>query len=198
MTVSSDHRGTAESPLERLARRGWLWLLGLGVISVVIGIVVLVWPSQTLRVVGVLFGIYLLISGVIEIVLAFAPGLRGGARFISVLTGGLSILLGLICFRGALESILLLALWIGFSWLIIGITRAVAAGSSPYVPHRGWQIFGGILLAIGGIVIIMAPLDSIFALAVLAGIWLIVIGVWQVVEAFMTRRHADQLLGVPG
>jgi uncharacterized membrane protein HdeD (DUF308 family) len=74
----------------------------------------------------------------------------------------------------------------------------VAAGSSPYVPHRGWQIFGGILLAIGGIVIIMAPLDSIFALAVLAGIWLIVIGVWQVVEAFMTRRHADQLLGVPG
>jgi uncharacterized membrane protein HdeD (DUF308 family) len=184
----------AESPLERLARRGWMWLLGLGIVAIVIGVVVLVWPSQTLRVLGVLFGIYLLVSGVIEIMLAFAPGLRGGARFLSALTGGLSILLGVICFRGALESILLLALWIGFSWLIIGITRAVAAGSSPYVPYRGWQIFGGILLAIGGIVVIMAPVDSIFALAVLAGIWLIVIGVWQIVEAFVLRSRGAEVL----
>jgi uncharacterized membrane protein HdeD (DUF308 family) len=155
-----------------------VWLLGLGVTSVVIGIVVLVWPSQTLRVVGVLFGIYLLISGVIEIMLAFAPGLRGGARFLSALTGGLSILLGLICFRGALESILLLALWIGFSWLIIGITRCggrrvVPVRAPPRLADLRWhpprdrrhRDHHG-------------PLDSIFVLVLLAGIWLIAIGVW--------------------
>lgn len=186
------------SPLESLARRGWWFLLILGVAAVVIGLVVLVWPSQTLRVVGVLFGIYLLVSGVMEIMLAFVPGLRGGARFLSALTGVLSILLGLVSFRGAAESILLLALWIGFSWLITGITRAVAAGSSPYRPYRGWQIFGGILLAIGGIIIIVAPFESIFALAVFSGIWLIVIGIWQIVEAFITRRHASELVGVLG
>ena len=186
------------SPLENLARRGWWFLLILGVAAVVIGLVVLVWPSQTLRVVGVLFGIYLLVSGVMEIMLAFVPGLRGGARFLSALTGVLSILLGLVSFRGAAESILLLALWIGFSWLITGITRAVAAGSSPYLPYRGWQIFGGILLAIGGIIVIVAPFESIFALAVFSGIWLIVIGIWQIVEAFITRRHASELVGVLG
>ena len=147
----------SESPLERLARRGWWFLLILGIAAVVIGLVVLIWPSQTLRVVGVLFGIYLLVSGVMEILLAFVPGLRGGARFLSALTGVLSILLGLLSFRGAAESILLLALWIGFGWLIVGISRAVAAGSTPYLPFRGWQIFGGILLAIGGIIIIVAP-----------------------------------------
>jgi uncharacterized membrane protein HdeD (DUF308 family) len=188
----------SESPLESLARRGWWFLLILGVAAVVIGLVVLVWPSQTLRVVGVLFGIYLLVSGVMEIMLAFVPGLRGGARFLSALTGVLSILLGLVSFRGAAESILLLALWIGFSWLITGITRAVAAGSSPYLPYRGWQIFGGILLAIGGIIVIVAPFESIFALAVFSGIWLIVIGIWQIVEAFITRRHASELVGVLG
>lgn len=188
----------SESPLEKLARRGWWFLLILGVTAVVIGLVVLIWPSQTLRVVGVLFGIYLLVSGVMEIMLAFVPGLRGGARFLSALTGVLLILLGLVSFRGAAESILLLALWIGFSWLITGITRAVAAGSAPYLPYRGWQIFGGILLAIGGIIIIVAPFESIFALAVFSGIWLIAIGVWQIIEAFITRKHASELAGVLG
>jgi uncharacterized membrane protein HdeD (DUF308 family) len=180
-----------------MARRGW-FLLVLGIAAIVIGLVVLMWPSQTLRVVGVLFGIYLLVSGVVEIMLAFVPGLRGGARFLSALTGVLSILLGLISFRGAAESILLLALWIGFGWLITGISRAVAAGSAPYLPFRGWQIFGGILLAIGGIVIVLAPFASIFALAVFSGVWLIVIGIWQIVEAFITRRHGDDLVGALG
>lgn len=191
-------RVVPESVLERIARRGWLWLLGLGIVAVVVGIVVLIWPSQTVRVVGVLFGIYLLISGIMEIALAFAPGLRGGARFLGVLVGALSILLGLISFRGALESTLLLALWIGFAWLLTGITRAVAAGSTPYLPYRGWQIFGGIVLAIGGVVIIVAPLESVFALAVLSGIWLIIIGGWQIVEAFILRKHGEELLAAAG
>jgi uncharacterized membrane protein HdeD (DUF308 family) len=184
-----------KSPIERLARVAWWWMLGLGLIAIVIGVIVLVWPSQTLRVVGVLFGIYLLVSGVMEIMLAFAPGFRGGVRFLNVLAGALSIMLGLICFRGALESILLLALWIGFGWLIRGITRAVSAAAQPYAPYRGWQIFGGILLAIGGVIVILSPLDSVYALAVLAGIWLIGIGIWQIVEAFIVRRHGTELLG---
>jgi uncharacterized membrane protein HdeD (DUF308 family) len=194
MAESMTERAEAESPLELIARRGWLWLLGLGIVAIIIGIVVLAWPSQTLRVVGVLFGIYLLVSGVMEIMLAFAPGLRGGVRFLGVLTGALSILLGLISFRGALESILLLALWIGFRWLISGINRAVAAGSSPNLPYRGWYIFGGIVLAIGGVVVIVAPVESVFALALLSGVWLIVIGVWQIVEAFIVRTRSAEVL----
>jgi uncharacterized membrane protein HdeD (DUF308 family) len=185
-----------ESPLERVARHGWMFLLVLGVVAVIVGVIVLTWPSETLRVVGVLFGIFLLVSGTAEILLAFAPGIRGGARFLSVFTGALSVLLGLISFRGAAESILLLALWIGFGWLITGITRAVAAASAPYIPYRGWQIAGGVVLTIGGIVIIVAPFASIYALAVFSGIWLIVIGIWQIIEAFVTRRLASAL--VPG
>jgi uncharacterized membrane protein HdeD (DUF308 family) len=198
MSESTSERTAPESPLEVVARKGWMWLLGVGILSVVIGVIVLVWPSQTLRVVGVLFGIYLLVSGVFEIMLAFAPGMSGGVRFLSVLTGALSILLGLISFRGAAESILLLALWIGFSWLIIGITRAVGAGSAPELPDRGWRIFGGILLAIAGVVIIVSPLNSIWTLALLGGIWLIVIGVWEIVEAFIVRRRSQQLMGAMG
>ncbi len=194
MTQDTDLGRRNDSPLEALARHGSNWLLGSGIVTIVIGLIVLVWPGQTVRVVGVLFGIYLLVSGIFEIVLSFSPGLRGSMRFLGILTGVVSVALGLISFRGALESILLLALWIGFGWLFNGISRAVSAGSAPYLPYRGWQIFGGVILAIGGIVIIVSPLSSIVTLAVLAGIWLIVIGVWQVIEAVLLRRRGPEML----
>jgi len=47
--------------------------IGLGLVAIEIGVIVLVWPDRTLRVVGILFGIYLLVSGFLEIVVAFAP-----------------------------------------------------------------------------------------------------------------------------
>ena len=177
------------SPMDWIARRGFLWMIALGVASIAVGIIVMAWPSQTLRVVGILFGIYLLIFGIIEIMIAFAPEVKTSARILNVLTGALSILLGLICFRGALESTLLLALWIGFGWLITGVARAVAAGSAPELPYRGWQIFGGILIAIAGIIVIVSPISSIFTLAILAGVWLVVLGVWQIFEAFVLQHR---------
>ena len=181
------------SPMDWIARRGFLWMIALGIASIALGIIVMAWPSQTLRVVGILFGVYLLIFGVIEIMLAFTPEVRTSVRFLNVLTGALSILLGLICFRGALESILLLALWIGFGWLITGVARAVGASSAPDLPYRGWQIFGGILIAIAGIIVIVSPISSIFTLAILAGIWLIVLGVWQIFEALVLHHRIRAL-----
>jgi uncharacterized membrane protein HdeD (DUF308 family) len=176
------------SPMEAVARKSWIWSVVLGLVAIAIGVIVMVWPDRTVRVVGILFGIYLLVSGFLEIVLAFAPEQRAGMRVLAVLAGALSILVGLLCFRGAFESTLLLALWIGFGWLIRGIVRSVAAASAPYEPHRGWQIFGGVLLAVAGVVVIVNPVVSLLTLVILVGIWLIVLGVWQIIEAFTVRR----------
>ena len=101
---------TGVSPMEAIGRKGWMWSIGLGLLAIAIGVIVVVWPDRTLRVVGILFGIYLLVSGLLEILVAFAPEQRTGMRVLAVVTGALSILLGLLCFRGVFESILLLAL----------------------------------------------------------------------------------------
>ncbi len=181
------------SPMEAIARKGMWWSIGLGLVAIAIGVIVMAWPDRTVRVVGILFGIYLLVSGFLEILLAFAPEQRAGMRFLAVLAGALSILVGLLCFRGAFESTLLLALWIGFGWLIRGIVRAVAAASAPYEPHRGWQIFGGVLLAVAGVVVIVNPVVSLVTLALLVGIWLIVLGVWEIIEAITARRALHRM-----
>jgi uncharacterized membrane protein HdeD (DUF308 family) len=176
-----------------LAGFAWQALLVAGLASLILGVMVLAWPEATLRVVGVLFGLYLLLSGVMQLVAAFGTHATTALRVMAFISGALSILLGLFCFRGATQSTLLLALWIGIGWLFRGITQAVAAASDPAMPARGWQIFLGIVSAVAGVVLIVAPLESATVLTVLAGIWLLVVGAVELVTAFMVRSRAKDL-----
>ena len=97
--------------------------------------------------------------------------------------------MGFFCFRDKLESILLLALWIGISWLFRGFTLLAAALSFDHLPARGWQVLSGVIIVIGGGVLIISPLDSIAILTLVAGSWLIAIGIVDVISAFLVRHR---------
>ena len=189
--MSSQQTSSAPSPLggipTMLANAAWQLNAAAGVAAVVLGVLVLVWPGETLVIVGALFGIYLLISGLFQLTGAFGHHVPGHLRALGLLSGALSILLGLICFRGPMESLLLLAIWIGFGWLLRGITQIATAVSSDGMPGRGWVIFFGVIGVIAGIVLITSPITSLATLALLAGIWLIVLGVMEVVHAVQLR-----------
>jgi uncharacterized membrane protein HdeD (DUF308 family) len=101
--------------------------------------------------------------------------------------------LGFFCFRDKLESILLLALWIGIGWVFRGVTLLAAALSFDHMPARGWQVLSGVIIVIGGGVLIIYPLDSIAVLTLVAGIWLIVIGIVDVISAFQVRHRLKAL-----
>lgn len=174
---------------EMLARSAWQVLAAAGAAAVVLGVLVLVWPGETLVLVGTLFGIYLLISGALQVAGAFGHHVPGHLRAMGLLSGALSVLLGLICFRGPLESILLLAIWIGFGWLLRGITQIVVAMGADAMPARGWQVLFGVIGVIAGIVLITSPITSLTTLALLAGIWLVVLGLFEVGHAIALRAR---------
>ncbi len=183
-------------PLGALASASWKVLMVAGLAAVALGVVILAWPHITLAVVGAVFGVYLLLSGIAQLITAFTLPLSPGLRVVWVVSGAASVLLGLICFRGPLQSVLLLALWIGFSWLFRGAALAAGAASEPTAPARPWQIVLGIGAAIAGIVLIVSPFGSLLALAIVAGAWLIVVGVMELLAA--VRAHAGARPGHPG
>ncbi|CAM5313593.1 membrane protein [Streptomyces spiroverticillatus] len=182
-----------EGPLHRLGKGAWQAVLAAGLAALVLGVMVLAWPGATLLAVAVLFGVYLVVSGVMQLVAAFGTHVSTALRVMAFISGVLSILLGLFCFRGAMQSLLLLALWIGIGWLFRGITQTIAAASDPAVPARGWQICLGILTVIGGVVLISSPLDSVAVLTVIGGCWLVATGIVEVVTAFSIRSKAKKV-----
>jgi uncharacterized membrane protein HdeD (DUF308 family) len=53
-------------------------------------------------------------------------------------------------------------------------------------------VLSGLIIVIGGAVLIISPLDSVAILTLVAGWWLIVIGIMDVITAFQVRGRAKK------
>jgi len=104
--------------------------------------------------------------------------------------GALSLILGVLSFRhfGGAYAIWLFALWIGIGFVFRGVAVAASAISHRELPARAWAIFLGVISPIAGLVVLAWPFDSIAVLAIVAGIWLVIIGMTEIVSAFATRN----------
>lgn len=193
MTITRER--AFESPankLNKLIGSAWQSILVTGILSAVLGILILAWPGPTLVVAGILFGIYLMSTGLLQLISAFGAHVTVGLRILTFISGILALVLGLLCFNSTFESILLLATWIGIGWLFRGVALLVAAISDADTPARGWQIFFGVVIAIDGGVMIAIPFGSIAVLTLVAGWSLIAIGILEAITAFQLRHTASQ------
>jgi uncharacterized membrane protein HdeD (DUF308 family) len=168
----------------------WKSALVSGIIAVILGILVLVWPGITILVAAIFFGAYLLVTGIAQVIFAFSLHVSAGGRVLLFISGAASLILAVLCFRSLQDSILLLAIWIGIGFIFRGVATAVSAISDPTLPGRVWQIIVGVISIIAGIVMMASPFQSLAVLTLVVGIWLIVIGVMEVVSAFGIRGAA--------
>jgi uncharacterized membrane protein HdeD (DUF308 family) len=68
-----------------------------------------------------------------------------------------------------------------------------SAISDKQLPGRGWAIFFGVVSTIAGVVVLAYPFDSIVTLALVVGIWLIVLGVMEVISGFGMRSDVKKV-----
>ena len=172
--------------------RHWGWVLAYGILTVLAGVAVLAWPSETLLVIAVLFGVQLIISGIFRFVGALASDdLTGGTRVMLALLGVLSIIIGLWAVRHAVLTLVALIVFLGIFWVINGLIEIFTALSHRDMPDRGWSVLMGVLSAIAGIIVLAYPGLTLVGLAVILGIWLLVFGIMEIVAAFRLRRLVD-------
>lgn len=195
MTISPGSPGT--HPVPSLLPHLWKSALLSGILSLVLGVLVLAWPGISILVAAVAFGVYLLITGVAQVVFAFSLHVSAGSRILLFISGAASLILALLAFRhfgkDPLTAILLLAIWIGIGFIFRGVSTAVSAVSDPHLPGRGWNIFVGVISLLAGIVILASPFASIVTLAIVVGAWFVVIGVFEIVSSFGIRKASKTL-----
>src|ERR1700712_3606191 len=104
---------TIETP--SVVRHLWKSMLALGLLTLTLGLAVLIWPGDSIVVASVVFGVYLLVSGVAQGIAAFTVGVSLGSRVSFFVTGALSVVLGYFAFRdyNSGAAVWLLATWIG-------------------------------------------------------------------------------------
>lgn len=173
----------------------WKSTLVSGLLAVVLGILMLVWPGKTLVVAAILFGAYLLISGIAQVVFAFTLHVSAGGRVLLFISGAASLILAVLAFRhfGEGYAVLLLAIWIAVGFIFRGVATSVSAIGDPGLPGRGWSIFFGIISLLAGIVMLAWPGLSLLTLLIVVGWYLIFIGVFEIVMAFVIRKETKAL-----
>ena len=174
----------------------WKSALLSGILAVILGILALTWPGITIVVAAIFFGAYLLVTGFAQVLFAFSLHVSAGGRVLLFISGAAALILAVLCFRSLAQSILLLAIWIGVGFIFRGVATAVSAISDPTLPGRWWEIFIGGISLLAGVVMLASPFQSIATLTVVVGIWLIVIGVFEVVSAFGIRKAGKGLAGL--
>jgi uncharacterized membrane protein HdeD (DUF308 family) len=175
----------------------WKSTLLSGILAVILGALVVFLPGESVLTAAILFGIYLLVTGIAQVVFAFGLPVSAGGRVLLFVSGAASLILGVLAFRqlghDKLTIIWLLAIWIAVGFIFRGVATTVSAISDPDMPGRGWEIFFGVVSLLAGLVVLASPLDSMFLLATVIGIWLIVVGVFEIVTALGLRKAANRI-----
>jgi uncharacterized membrane protein HdeD (DUF308 family) len=185
----------------RLLPHLWKSTLVSGILALTLGILVYLLPGESILIAAVLFGIYLLITGISQVIFAFSLDVSAGGRVLLFISGAASLILAVLAFRhfgsDPVIAIVLLAIWIGVGFIFRGVATSVSAISDPTLPGRGWQIFIGAISLVAGIVMIGSPLETMEILTLVVAIWLVVIGVFEIVSSFGIRsasKRADETL----
>jgi uncharacterized membrane protein HdeD (DUF308 family) len=172
------------------AANAWQATLVLGVITLILGLIVTFYPSATLNVIAVLFGLLMIVSGLFHLIRMF--GSDEAHRVWLGISGLLLVVIGVVLLRDLHLTVALIGLIIGVSWIVQGLTALIVSFSGGSREGRGWWIFFGIVSLIGGIVITVVPVTSVTALAVLVGIWFIVQGLFEIAGGFMLRHAVSK------
>jgi uncharacterized membrane protein HdeD (DUF308 family) len=173
-----------------LGQQLWKSRLVSGVLTLVLGAMLLAWPGPSILVASTMFGVYLLVSGFAELFLAFTLPRSAATRVLLFLTGALSLVLAILSFRhfGDGYAVLLLSVWIGTGFIFLGVSENAVALGERDLPGRGWYVVLGIMSVIAGVIVLVWPFDSILILALVCGAALMILGVIQIAQAFQIRK----------
>lgn len=181
----SDGYDAEPSPSAMMAG-SWQAGILLGALTLILGIIVAFHPTGSLNVIAVLLGIMMLLSGLFHLVRVLDP--RERHRVWLGITGLLFIVIGVILIRHLHLTRALIGLVIGITWVVQGLTAFIGGIAGGVREGRAWWIFFGAVSLVAGIVVVAAPASSLNVLAVLLGIWFIVMGVMEIIGGLLLRR----------
>ncbi len=183
--MSINHNVTLE--LDERATNGVRVAFGAGgLLALVIGVLILAWPSKTAMVVAAIIGCWALISALVSIAVGVFSRSRGtwprvGHIALGILLAAAAIytFANLGTAAGALA--VLLGIVVGISWIAQGIVSLSMIGGAG---SKIWTLAYAALSIIAGVILLFSPMLAASVLFVLIGATFVVLGIAQIARAF--------------
>ena len=167
------------STLTNMISKFWWLLLLRGVVAILFGILAFVWPGMTIVFLITLFGAWAVVDGIFSLVLGIKQYGEQERWWATLISGILSIAVGILTFLWPGTTGLVLLWFIAFWAIITGIFHLVAAIRLRKVIETEWLLgFSGVMSILFGLILILRP--GVGALAV---IW--IIGLFAIINGLI-------------
>lgn len=178
--------------------RAWGWFVAYGVLSVLAGIIALVYPGATLFAIAIIFAIQLLLTSIFQFVFAFTvPRESGWLRALYALLSIVSFVISIYLLGHVGLTLLLLAVLLGAYWIASGAIEVFLGIEHPEIAGRAWVIVFGVTSILAGGVVALFPGTSLVFLTYVLGFWLILLGVGLVLRGWTLRSTARSTRPAP-
>lgn len=163
-----------------------------GVIALIAGIVMLVWPVKTAFVLTGIIAAYLIVAGIVYVGLGiFSAGKSGWARIGHIALGLLYIVAGVIAFANiqsaAIAFAIVTVIFIGVSWIFDGVISLTLLGKDG---SKTWTLLYALLSIVAGIAVISLGLAAVPFFWLFLAISLVVLGIAQIIRAITLGKDA--------
>ena len=177
------HRISREAA-QRVASNWWMFLLN-GLLLIVAGVLIFS-IDWSLRSLATFIGALFILEGV---TMALTSGIDQRVRRVNVITGLLSIAVGVAIIVWPAPGIVAVAIFLG-SWLIVmgTITISGAFAARRVMPDWWLLLILGLLEVPLGVLALADPGATLAAFITVGGIWAVAVGVMRVVLAFEVKR----------
>ena len=166
--------------------RKWGWLLALGIVMIVLGIVALTRVGIATAAAVMVLGWLMVISGIVEFVHAFHVQGWGGV-FLHLIGGVLGVVVGLMVVTYPLAGALAWTLLFAAMFTVLGLFRTISAIRLKF-PNWGWAVFDGIVTLLLGIALwAQWPSSGLWFLGLALGVSFILRG-WSYVMFSLAIR----------
>ena len=167
------------------------WYLGLGILLTVFGVVLLAsLPFATLSVVF-LFGVLMMIGGVLHFIAAFKI-FEDGARWLWALFGLLYLVAGYYAISTPVKTAIVLTNLLAIVLIVAGVIRILNAFIFKAYQGWGWVLFSGILTLLTGIIILMSPDAPFWVLGLFLAIDILFQGINYLTLASYIKREVPK------
>lgn len=168
---------------------GWVATLILGLVTLVLGIVLVANPFASAWTLAILVAIGLMVNGFLELLQS-----RRTHRAADTVTGILWLIGGIVAIAWPHITLWILALVAGLSIVFGGAVKATAAiMDGGHWRGRGWMLVSAAFSLVVGVVAVAWPTATIVVLAILFGIQIAVFGLLEIAAALALRRAGHRI-----
>ena len=163
----------------RAIKHWWLLLLA-GILCVALGVAVFVFPLESYVTLSILFGVFLLVSGAAQLIIALSSGNYLMMRGYIIAGGVIDLLLGIFLCAFPAVSLVVLPIMMGICLLYHSFMIIAFGGDMETFRLSGssWVICGGVILLILSLLVLANPLSvGIETVVVICGLGLLMLGV---------------------